>query len=312
MSPRGGDAFDSASHSGIANDRNGRHAISSSSRAAGREDAIDTPPKKKRLLVWLLTGAISIATFVIARSGRYTPGSDVGYYLGLSGSLMMLTLLLYPLRKRLPWLGALGRLNKWFSAHMVLGVAGPILILLHCTLRWQSLNAAVAFWCMVIVASSGLVGRFLYSRLHQGLYGRQLTLPEVRMSAAMAQDAAKRQQQPGRDDRLRNEMTAFAEAANYVALKGWKRPFALMTLGVRARRAEARCDTERNHAVGFQASLEVSETVASTVEYIRAAQRAAQFIPFERMFALWHVLHIPLVFIMVISVIAHIIAVHMY
>jgi hypothetical protein len=46
--------------------------------------------------------------------------------------------------------------------------------------------------------------------------------------------------------------------------------------------------------------------------YILAAQRSAQFLPLERLFSLWHVLHLPLVFIMVLSVIAHIIAVHLY
>ncbi len=287
-------------------------SITSAGFSDGETPDIASSPDKRRSTSNIVAVIIGAATYAIARSGLYTPGSDIGYYLGLTGALMMLALLIYPLRKRVPWLKGLGRLNKWFSVHMVLGVAGPVLILLHCTLRWQSLNAAVAFWCMVIVASSGLVGRFLYGRLHQGLYGRQLTVSEVRTNAAMAQEKVKRLLQPSRDDLARREMQVFSEAAQYVSQHGWKRPIALMALGFRARRAEAHCLRLRDQLPRLDLSLEKSTALESTIDYIRAAQRSAQFIPFERMFALWHVLHVPLVFIMVLSVIAHIIAVHMY
>jgi hypothetical protein len=33
---------------------------------------------------------------------------------------------------------------------------------------------------------------------------------------------------------------------------------------------------------------------------------------YERLFALWHVLHVPLVYMLVAAAIAHIVAVHMY
>ncbi len=43
-----------------------------------------------------------------------------------------------------------------------------------------------------------------------------------------------------------------------------------------------------------------------------AVQRVAQFGVFERLFSCWHVLHVPLVYMMVLSAIAHVVAVHMY
>ena len=43
-----------------------------------------------------------------------------------------------------------------------------------------------------------------------------------------------------------------------------------------------------------------------------AAMRAAQFRGAERLFALWHVLHLPLVVILVITALVHVLAVHMY
>lgn len=265
----------------------------------------------RSLFPWLLFLVLASAIYWIARSGLYTPGSDIGYNLGLAGGLMMLALLGYPLRKRLEWLSSAGRVSKWFSVHMVLGVAGPSLILLHCTLQWRSLNAAIAFWCMVIVASSGLLGRYLYRHLHQGLYGRQLTLTEVRTDAATSLGKVRERLRAEGADDLRAIIDAFLRKSAVVEARGWKRPLALALLGPSARRAQFRLIAEARNPRGGQ-PYPSQETVDIAVDCIRSVQRSAQFLPYERLFMLWHVLHVPLVLLLVLSVIAHIIAVHMY
>lgn len=265
----------------------------------------------RSLFPWLLFLVLASVIYWVARSGLYTPGSDIGYNLGLAGGLMMLALLGYPLRKRLAWLSSAGRVSKWFSVHMVLGVAGPSLILLHCTLQWRSLNAAIAFWCMVIVASSGLLGRYLYRHLHQGLYGRQLTLTEVRTDAATSLGKVRERLRAEGADDLRAIIDAFLRKSAVVEARGWRRPLALALLGPSARRAQFRLVAEARNPRGGQPCLS-QETVDIAVDCIRSVQRSAQFLPYERLFMLWHVLHVPLVLLLVLSVIAHIIAVHMY
>lgn len=262
-------------------------------------------------LPWLLFLTLTSAIYWIARSGLYTPGSDIGYNLGLIGGVMMLALLGYPLRKRLGWLSSAGRVSKWFSVHMVLGVAGPSLILLHCTLQWRSLNAAIAFWCMVIVASSGLLGRYLYRHLHQGLYGRQLTLTEVRIDAATSLGKTRERLRAEGADDLRAILDAFLRKSAVVEARGWKRPLSLALLGLHARRAQYRLIAGTRDSRGGP-PYPSQETVDIAVDCIRSVQRSAQFLPYERLFMLWHVLHVPLVLLLVLSVIAHIIAVHMY
>ncbi len=51
--------------------------------------------------------------------------TGLGYWLGIVGSLMMLVLLLYPLRKRARFLRSLGKVPTWFRSHMFLGIVGP-------------------------------------------------------------------------------------------------------------------------------------------------------------------------------------------
>lgn len=296
-----------------------RSAVDAAPRGASRSDVAsddgasnEARASRVRLLVGtLLTALWAGSIWWLSRSGLYTPGSDTGYYLGLAGALMMLALLGYPLRKRVRLLSSAGRVSRWFSAHMVLGVAGPTLILLHCTLHWRSLNAAIAFWCMVIVAGSGLLGRFLYRHLHVGLYGRPLSLGEVRTDAATTLGKLRDRLRADEADDVRAIVDGFLRDAAVVETRGWKRPDAMLLLAPRAWLARSRALSAARERRAARGPLR-ADAQALVAESISAVQRSAQFLPFERLFALWHVLHVPLVVLLVFSVIAHIVAVHMY
>ena len=112
-------------------------------------------------VLWLVVAIIVFVAWFIHHEKIIEAGSDLGYYLGVVGGSMMLILLLYPLRKRIAFLRALGRLRYWFATHMFLGIAGPSLIFFHAGFKAGSLNAAVALYSMILVAGSGLIGRFI-------------------------------------------------------------------------------------------------------------------------------------------------------
>ena len=105
--------------------------------------------------------------------------SGIGYWFGIIGATMMLLLLVYPLRKRFRRWSAIGSVKSWFRIHMILGLAGPLMIIFHSGFRLGSFNSSVAFFSMLIVALSGLLGRSLYQRIHHGLYGRKLRFEEL-------------------------------------------------------------------------------------------------------------------------------------
>jgi hypothetical protein len=46
--------------------------------------------------------------------------------------------------------------------------------------------------------------------------------------------------------------------------------------------------------------------------YLTAVVKVAHFTAYEKLFSLWHVAHIPFVYLLVISAIVHVIAVHAY
>ena len=131
----------------------------------------------------LTFGIVIVAVIAIGwlnrDEGHLTPESGIGYWLGILGSSLMLLLLLYPLRKRMQFLGVIGTVTFWFRAHMILGVVGPVLILLHANFRLGSINSNVALMAMLVVATSGIVGRYLYGKIHLGLYGRKAVVQEI-------------------------------------------------------------------------------------------------------------------------------------
>jgi hypothetical protein len=109
---------------------------------------------------------------------RWKAGGSVGHKLGVVGSSMMVLMLLYSVRKRVGALRRLGALGRWLDVHIFLGIFGPLLVVLHSTFKVQGL-VALSFWSMVIVASSGVLGRFLYMQIPRTRAGEERALVEL-------------------------------------------------------------------------------------------------------------------------------------
>jgi len=271
---------------------------------------------------YLISGTfIAIAlSYLICRRGWYTPGDDVGYYLGLVGGVMMLTLLTYPLRKYLHAFRNLGPVRHWFSFHMFLGVAGPVLVIAHSTFILKSTNATVAFLCMLVVAGSGIIGRFIYVRIHRGLHGEKLNFKELQNKAGFESEEmhSKLHFVPGVEKRL-TDFQSYALAQNLgFAGSTWR----LFTLSTRRRLAYAQSASELRRAMRERAEVRqwdrdklrrrLGRATRLVDEFLVSVQRVSQFEIYDRLFRLWHVAHVPLVYLLVLSGIAHVVAVHMY
>jgi hypothetical protein len=105
-------------------------------------------------------------------------GGSVGHKLGVVGSSMMVLMLAYSLRKRVAALRGLGALSRWLDVHIFLGVFGPLLVVLHSGFKVQGL-VALSFWSMLVVASSGVLGRYLYLQIPRTRAGEALALAEI-------------------------------------------------------------------------------------------------------------------------------------
>jgi hypothetical protein len=114
---------------------------------------------------------------------RYiTPARGWGYTLGIIGGSMMLRLI-YPARKRVAWLGFVGGVPGWFHVAMLSGTLGPLCILFQANFSLGTTNSNVALFCMLTVAGSGVIGRYLYTRIRARLDGGQTNPGELRRIA---------------------------------------------------------------------------------------------------------------------------------
>lgn len=272
--------------------------------------------------VWLyalLTG-LTLGAWWFSQQGFFEAGDDVGYWIGVVGGVMMLMLFSYPLRKHFRFMHRLGKVKWWFLVHMVLGIGGPLLILLHSTFRVGSLNATVALYSMLIVALSGVVGRFIYVRVHRGLHGEQTTLRELQARAGLDQTETRSRLHfaPAVEARLMDfeerELKArpgWLTFARQVAVLPWQQWLVYRACVVELREPLKRIGEHRKWGKDDLAKRD-RQARRLVRRYLNNVVRVAQFTAYERLFALWHVAHVPFVYILVISAVVHVVAVHAY
>jgi hypothetical protein len=292
-------------------------------------DPIHSPPPApsprptSRAADLALVAALGLATWgvwYLSRTRAYTAGSDLGYWLGVAGGVMMLLLFAYPLRKRWAVLARFGKAKYWFIVHMVLGIGGPLMVLAHSTFRVGSVNAGVALFSMLLVSASGVVGRFLYLRIHRGLGGERLTLAGLRTQLGLG-DAAVTSRLHFAPE-VERQLTAFL-ARHAGSTHSWSlQARRLLVLPWVAFGVRRRCCREADHCLRelarrnawSAAELRTQSRQARRLvaQFTQSVLRVAQFTAFVRLFSLWHVLHVPFVYLMVLCAVVHVVAVHAY
>ncbi len=256
-----------------------------------------------KLFTLLVTGLL-IYGWSRRDSNYITAESGVGYLLGIVGGSLMLVLLLYPLSKRNRLLNRLVPLRFWFGFHMFLGVVGPVMILFHANFQLGSLNSNIALFSMIIVASSGLFGRYFYTHIHHGLYGRRISLQELK------QNLASEHNNLFSDESLDDNFRSRLDAIEQKVMEPYSGVFAslshAMLLAASARRIKKRL-TEQ-----FRNTEDYARIKKEVARYVLALRKITAFKLYERLFSLWHLFHLPLFFMMLITAVVHIFAVHMY
>ena len=270
-------------------------------KAASRGGLSAPPPA---VLLISVVSTISLATVGAAwilRTAHYiSPDRSLGYALGISGLTAMFLLLLYPLRKHGWAFREVGPIRIWFHVHMALGIIGPTLVLLHSNFQLGSMNSSIALASALIVGGSGYVGRFSYSRIHYGLSGRRAHFSDVRDELRRLRESlgtGSPQLRAAFDD-----FETWAGSAD-TGLAASLRCFA---------RSPSRVNELREQVPWERLNQAAPEFLPLLEHYFRAAQRLARFRAYERLFGLWHALHIPLCFFLYGAALVHVAAVHIY
>ncbi len=115
--------------------------------------------------------------------GALRPSGLIGHGYGIVGTGLILTNLLYLVRRRFagvlpPWLGSV---KAWLDVHAVTGLSGSLLIVFHSAFQVRTTIAMVTSVSLAVVVVTGLVGLYLYALVPKaGLKGFHERLDELR------------------------------------------------------------------------------------------------------------------------------------
>lgn len=116
------------------------------------------------------------------------PAGRVGIGCGVFSAMLFAAIYVYPLRKRWRWLREIGTTRHWLDFHIVMGLSAPLLVALHSAFKFGGL-AGMAYWIMMAVVASGVVGRYLYAQIPRSRKDAELSLADLqKMNSQIGED----------------------------------------------------------------------------------------------------------------------------
>ena len=272
------------------------------------------------ILLAILTTAACVA--FLSRAGQYyllplwerpdsplhralRPSGSFGHMIGIVGTALVLVgVLLYSTRKRVRPMQGKGPMRTWLNVHIYLCLVGPTLVTFHTALKFGGF-AAYSYWSMMIVAGSGIIGRWIYQQFPREMKGRELSLQEVQQEQVQAHEIL--QQRYATAPRALKAVEAFTaqSVARIKAARGlfvlvWliaddlARPFRFVGLRRRLRKE------------GGLPPGEIRAVLGLVRGQVTTARRLAFLGLFKRLFLYWHVTHLVFFVAMLVMLVAHV------
>jgi hypothetical protein len=243
------------------------------------------------------------------------PSGIIGLKLGYLGTTLFIFIFLYALRKVIPLLGRIGTARHWMDFHAIAGVTAPIVIAFHASFKFRGI-AGIAFWIMLAVAISGVVGRYLYAQIPRSLTAAELTFRELKegeehlaqqlleQSIYSAEQLERVLQVPAPEHV--KEIPALAALAELFMLDLRQR----LQIAALRRMANGLWGNLRSLGGFFRGSNTEVERVVRVVRQKAALSRRVLFLDrTHSVFHLWHVVHRPFSYAFAVLAVMHIVVV---
>ncbi len=104
-------------------------------------------------------------------------GITLYHHLGIIGSLLMLSGMLYSIKKR--WDRPAGSTPFWLRYHELVSVVGAVLVIIHTEGSLLGL-AGASILMMLVVSVSGFLGHYIYTRIPRNSMGKEKELAELK------------------------------------------------------------------------------------------------------------------------------------
>ncbi len=225
-------------------------------------------------------------------SHAYLKASGIfGQGLGVIGTFLILFgVVLYISAKKYGFLERFIRLRYLLEFHIFLCTLGPIMVLFHTTFKFGGI-VSIAFWSMIIVVLSGVVGRYIYNQIPRTINGRELSLAEIKTQQVASLSIL--------DDLLGINSELKSQILQYNNPHAW---------GIKNYLYERKHSKRINsQVVSLPLGKKQKALVLQSAEVGRRMERRiARLATMQRLFKLWHVFHRPFALIMLLIVVVHI------
>ncbi|EFO79166.1 hypothetical protein OSCT_2999 [Oscillochloris trichoides DG-6] len=232
-------------------------------------------------------GGITGLYLWFSRFGTPAASGLVGHSIGIIGFVLMLaTETLYSLRKHTrTW--TYGRLSTWLQWHIVTGIVGSYMVLLHSAWQFRGIAGVVVLLTAVVVLS-GVVGRYFYTAIPRTLDGTEMGLADL--ETQLAAGAARLE--------ILTRTRTSGEPAPALELPALETPQGGPLASVLVRPLI----TWRDRAALERAMQQIGNQDQATVSELRRLMRERQRLLRQierldmarRLLALWHTVHVPL------------------
>ncbi len=225
----------------------------------------------------------------------FKPSGAYGHGIGILGTLLILFgVVIYIARKRYNFMSKQLRLKYLLEFHIFLCTVGPILILFHTAFKFGGL-VSVAFWSMVAVVASGVIGRFIYIQIPRTIEGRELSLNEVKGLRTEVVETLKSRAELDADVIA---LIIGAGDADEKHVGGFlaRRMRERRTLGMISARLKQRS----------MARADRKAIMDMVKDEFALSRRIGRLQLMQRLFKYWHVAHLPFALIMLIILIIHV------
>jgi hypothetical protein len=241
------------------------------------------------------------------------PSGPIGWWLGVFGTGLFVLIFLYALRKKWAWLAGLGNSRHWFDYHVLMGLTAPVVIAFHASFKFRGI-AGMAYWIMLAVAASGIVGRYIYGQIPRSRNAAELSLQESKQlqERLTAKLAAQRLVRPADLASLFQLPSAkYVERASLVMALGallWidcKRPWRV----ARVRRGALALGSKVVTLGGFVSSRNAAlENIIGVAREQASLSKKLLFLgKSQKVFQLWHVVHRPFSYSFAVLALIHIV-----
>ena len=215
----------------------------------------------------------------------FKPSGVYGHGLGIIGTLMILFgVTVYIARKRYNFMSKYIRLKYLLEFHIFLCTLGPILVLFHTAFKFGGI-VSIAFWSMVAVVLSGVIGRFIYIQIPRTIEGRELTLNEVKNMKTDLASALEEHTQV--DDSTKQMIISLTHSEN------------ASSKDVRRLKKELK---RKNFPIDDRVYI-----LKLVKDEVSLSGKIARLQTMQKLFKYWHVAHLPFALIMLVIVIIHIV-----